>query len=123
MLDDMTDAIDRGLSDLESTRTSAPMPYVVEALTQAERGRVEMRAALFSIRVRLHDRDSALFRALDRAFSEWELGFLKCKVMVREDDNWPDSLMEGRGHASTFRGEFCDVALERAADVLGRLKA
>ena len=82
-----------------------------------------MRAALFSFRVRVNSPESPLFRAFDLAFNEWELGFLKFKVVVRENELlWDEQLREARGHATGFRGEFYDEALERAADAVGRVK-
>jgi hypothetical protein len=116
-LDDLTDAIERGEAD-PSVSHGFPA-YVEDALGQAERTRVEMRTALFSLRVRVRSPESSLFRAFDDAFNEWELGFLKCKVIVREEE-WIDGLRDARAHASRFRGEFYDVALSRAADAVGR---
>lgn len=117
-LDDLTDAVERGG---EEPLPNAGFPqYVQDALAEAEHTRVDMRAALFSIRVRLKSPDTDVFRAFDVAFREWEMGFLKCKIIVREEP-W-DDVREARGHASRFRGEFYDVALERAAEAVGGMK-
>ena len=118
-LDDLTDAVQKAGDD-EPTAFEQPLPAVEHALADAERNRVEMRAALFSLRVRAEP-DSPLFRSFDEAFREWEIGFLKCKIIVRENEPlWGDDLREARGYAGRFRGEFYDVALEHAAEGVGR---
>jgi hypothetical protein len=76
-----------------------------------------MRAALFSIRVRVDKPESTVFRAFDSAFTKWELGFLTTKVLLQEfDPMYDDQLREARGYAQQFREIFYDDALERAAD-------
>ena len=121
VLDDLTDAIERGGEALAFYGEETFPAFVEEALAHAERTRVQMRAALFSIRIRVRS-DSQVFRAFDLAFTQWDMGFLKSKIIVREDGTIPHDLPEARRHAGNFRGEFYDVALERAADLVGRLK-
>jgi hypothetical protein len=93
---------------------------VEAALTQAERTRVQMRASVFSLRVRVGDERAPLYRTFDRAWDVWEVGFLKATAIVRERDSGRDSLRDVRGHASEYRGLFYDRALEEAARVVGR---
>ena len=120
VLDDLTDSIERALS---ASMFEGWPEYVEDALQQGERTRVEMRAALFSIRVRVRREDSPVFRAFDGSFSAWQTAFLKAKITVREfGDGWND-IKDAYPHAERFRGEFYDVALERAADAVGRLNA
>jgi hypothetical protein len=60
--------------------------YVTEPRAQAQHAQVDLRAALFSIRVRGRGPESAIYRAFDSAFSEWETGFLKAEAMVADVD-------------------------------------
>ena len=113
-LDDLADAIKRWQAG------TGDDPSVAAALTQAERVRVEMRGSVFSLRVRVEDERSDLYRAFDRAWDEWEIGLEKAKTVVRNRDLQRDSLRDVRGHASEFRGLFYDRALQEAARVVAR---
>jgi len=93
---------------------------VEAALMRAERSRVEMRAAVFSLRVRVRDERVALYRTFGRAWDEWEIGFEKAAVVVRAREALRDPLRDVRGHASEFRGLFYDMALEEASRVVRR---
>lgn len=93
---------------------------VEAALAQGERARVQMRASVFSLRVRVRDELDPLYRAFDRAWDEWEIGFVKARAIVLDREALRDPLREVRGHASEFRGLFYDRALEEAARVVGR---
>jgi hypothetical protein len=93
---------------------------VEAALVQGERARVQMRAAVFSLRVRVRDELDPLYRAFDRAWDEWEVGYVKARGIVRDREALRDPLREVRGHASEFRGLFYDRALEEAARVVRR---
>ena len=113
-LDDLADAIkgwQAGTGD---------DPTVAAALTQVERARVEMRGSVFSLRLRVEDERSDLYRAFDRAWDEWELGVEKAKAVIRNRDLQRDSLRVVRGHASEFRSLFYDRAMEEAARVVMR---
>ena len=116
-LDDLADAI-KGwqAGDIRTGDDKS----VEAALAQAERARVEMRASVFSLRVRVEDERSELYRAFDRAWDEWEIGLEKAKAVVRNRDLQRDSLRDVRGHASEFRGLFYDRALEEAVRVVAR---
>lgn len=117
-LDDVTDAI-RAWQAGSGIRAGDD-ESVEATLTQAERTRVQMRASVFSLRVRVGDERSELYRAFDRAWDEWEIGLEKAKVIVREREPLGDSLRDVRGHASEFRGLFYDRALKEAAQVVTR---
>jgi hypothetical protein len=82
-----------------------------------------MRAALFSIRVRVSDAQSAVYRAFELAFSEWESGFLKAEAMVADVDFDVRPLREAQAHSQSFRSQFYDEALVRAAEAVGTVKA
>lgn len=117
-LDDVIDAIRawQGGSGIRAGDDES----VDATLAQAERARVQMRAAVFSLRLRVKDERSDLYRAFDRAWDEWEIGFEKSRVIVREREPMHDSLRDVRGHASEFRGLFYDRALAEAAQVVVR---
>jgi hypothetical protein len=116
-LDDLADAI-KGwqAGDLRAGDDQS----VEVALGQAERARVQMRASVFSLRVRVADERAELYRAFDRAWDEWDIGLDKAKAIVRNRDLQRDSLRGVRGHASEFRGLFYDRALGEAARVVTR---
>lgn len=116
-LDDLADAI-KGWQTGD-IRTGDDQS-VEAALTQAERARAELRGSVFSLRVRVEDERSELYRAFDRAWDEWEMGLEKAKAIVRNRDLQRDSLRSVRGHASEFRGLFYDRGLEEAARVVTR---
>ena len=117
-LDDVIDAI-RGWQAGSGIRAGDD-ESVEAALTQAERTRVQMRAAVFSLRVRVRDERDPLYMAFDRAWDEWEIGYLKAIEIFHERDAARDALRDVRGHASEFRGLFYDRALEEAGRVVGR---
>lgn len=116
-LDDVTDAIKEWQAG--GIRTGDD-ESVEAALTQAERTRVQMRASVFSLRLRVGDESSQLYRTFDRAWDEWEIGLEKAKVILRQRAPTRDSLRDVRGHASEFRGLFYDRALEEAAQIVAR---
>lgn len=118
-LDDLTDAVEQEAAEFPTMFAAWPPPVLNDALRDAEHVRVEMRSALFAVRLRAPH--SMVFDALRSAHGEWELGFLKAKVIVRETQDFTD-LPDARAHAATFRGVFYDDALDRAADAIGRVK-
>ena len=116
-LDDVADAIQRWQAgDIRAGDDDS----VDAALTQAERTRVQMRASVFSLRVRVRDERVPVHRAFDRAWDEWEVGFAKAQAILRERDPLRDALRDLRGHASEYRGLFYDKALEEAARIVRR---
>ena len=116
-LDDFTDAIKAWQAGDVRVGDDAS---VEAALAQAERARVQMRASVFSLRVRVRDERVALYRTFDRAWDEWEIGYEKGKAIVRQREPLRDSVRAVLGHASEFRGLFYDRALAEAARVVRR---
>jgi hypothetical protein len=117
-LDDVIDAIRawQGGSGIRAGDDES----VEATLAQAERTRVQMRAAVFALRLRVKDERSDLYRAFDRAWDVWEVGFEKARVIVREREPRGDSLRDVRGQASEYRGLFYDRAVDEAAQVVTR---
>lgn len=116
-LDDLTDAIQAWQA---GGIRAGDDESVEAALAQAERRRVQMRASVFSLRVRIEDEREPLYRAFDRAWDVWEIAFERARIIVRERESLRDPLRDVRGQASDFRGLFYDRALQEAARVVRR---
>lgn len=115
VLDDLIDATQDAFDHNAWTANNWPST-VPAALEVAEAVRTEMRAAVFSLRVRLGSQ-SSVRKGFESAWDGWESGFLRAKVTIRED-HYAENLARARSDADRFRGEFYDVAMEEAEHLL-----